>query len=182
MALMQSDICDFGWQAPDFNLPAVDGKNYSLADLRGAQGLVIVFGCNHCPYVQAILDNLISEVAELAKLGVNSAMINANDSDQYPEDSFENMAALARRKAFNFPYLHDASQEVARAYDAICTPDFFGFNADLQLQYRGRLDASGRQGAAGARRELFDAMSMVAETGKGPSEQTPSMGCSIKWR
>ena len=182
MALMQSGICDFGWSAPDFNLPATDGKNYSLADLRGAKGLVIVFGCNHCPYVQAILDRLIEEVDELVKLGINTAMINANDADQYPEDSFANMMALAEQKKFNFKYMHDASQEVAKAYGAICTPDFFGFNAQLQLQYRGRLDSSGYQAVAGAERELFAAMSMVAATGKGPERQTASMGCSIKWR
>ena len=182
MALMQSGICDFGWPAPDFNLPATDGKNYSLADLRGTQGLVIVFGCNHCPYVQAILDRLIEEVDELARLGINTAMINANDADQYPEDSFANMVALAEHKKFNFKYLHDASQDVAKAYSAICTPDFFGFNAQLQLQYRGRLDSSGYQTVADAERELFTAMSMVAATGKGPQQQTASMGCSIKWR
>ena len=179
---VNSNICDFGWPAVDFNLPATDEKKYSLADLKGERGLVLVFGCNHCPYVQAIIDRLIFETQELAQLGVNLAMINANDATQYPDDSFDNMINIAWERAFNFPYLHDADQQVAKAYGAVCTPDFFGFNADLQLQYRGRIDSSGLRGSANAHRELYQAMRQVAETGKGPEHQIASMGCSIKWK
>lgn len=176
-------VCDFGWKAPAFRLPATDGKIYTLDDIKGPNGTLVMFICNHCPYVQAILDRIVRDAAELAALGVASVAISANDVEAYPEDSFERMAELAASQGFSFPYLYDESQSVARSYGAVCTPDFFGFNRDLELQYRGRLDSSGRApGPAAARRELFEAMKQVAETGQGPGEQTPSMGCSIKWK
>ena len=176
-------LCNFGWQAPKFSLPATDGKTYTLADVRGSSGALIMFICNHCPYVQAILPRIGRDARALADLGIGIAAICANDATAYPEDSFEEMAKLAEVRGFPFPYLHDESQQVARAYSAVCTPDFFGFNGDLELQYRGRLDASGRDpGPKDARRELFEAMCQVAETGVGPTKQNPSLGCSIKWR
>jgi peroxiredoxin len=175
-------VCDFGWKAPDFRLPATDGRTLSLADVRGERGTLIVFICNHCPYVKAIVSRLVRDAEELQAQGIGVAAICSNDGDAYPADSFDNMKAFAEAHGFIFPYLHDESQEVARAYDAVCTPDFFGFNAADELQYRGRLDESKTTLVADARRELYEAMSAVAETGQGPREQTPSMGCSIKWR
>ncbi|OEJ68538.1 thioredoxin family protein [Magnetovibrio blakemorei] len=180
---VQPPLCDFGWKAIGFDLPGVDGKTHTLADIQGPNGTLIIFMCNHCPYVLAVLQRLIRDVKDLQALGIGVAAINANDPAQYPEDSFDNMVRMASDNGFSFPYLFDESQEVARAYGAVCTPDFFGFNADLGLQYRGRLDASRREtGPEDAKRELFEAMQMVAKTGQGPSDQIASMGCSIKWR
>jgi peroxiredoxin len=180
---VHTPICDFGWPAPDFALPATDGRTLTLADIRGERGTLIVFICNHCPYVKAVIDRLVRDAHALMEHGVGVAAICSNDPDQYPDDSFDNMVRFAADHGFRFPYLHDMDQRVARAYDAVCTPDFFGFDAELGLQYRGRLDSSGKQPAASdARRELFEAMTAVAETGQGPQEQTPSMGCSIKWK
>lgn len=175
-------VCDFGWKAPDFRLKGTDGDWHTLDGLRGQKGTLIVFMCNHCPYVKAILDRLVRDARDLAALGVTTVGINANDPVAYPEDSFANMVELAKQKSFPFPYLYDETQEVARAYDAMCTPDFFGFNAELGLQYRGRLDESRTTLVPNARRDLFEAMKQVAETGQGPTDQVPSMGCSIKWR
>jgi peroxiredoxin len=175
-------VCDFGWKAPDFRLPATDGRTVSLADVRGERGTLIVFICNHCPYVKAIVPRLVRDAKELQAHGIGVAAICSNDADAYPADSFDNMTAFAEAHGFTFPYLHDETQEVARAYEAVCTPDFFGFNAADELQYRGRLDESKTTLVPDARRELYEAMSAVAETGQGPREQTPSMGCSIKWR
>ena len=176
-------ICDFGWQAPDFDLMGTDGTRYSLRDVSGPRGTVIVFICNHCPYVKAIADRLIRDARDLSEIGIGFAAINSNDAAAYPDDSFDNMVRWAGEKRFPFPYLHDADQSVARAYDAICTPDFFGLDAVGGLQYRGRLDASRAQpGPTDARRDLFEAMKLVAETGEGPSDQIASMGCSIKWK
>jgi peroxiredoxin len=176
-------ICDFGWKAPAFRLPATDGNVYTLDELAGPNGTLVMFICNHCPYVQAILDRLVRDAAELKAHGVNAVAICSNDAGTYPEDSFPRMKEVAARHRFPFPYLHDESQDVARRYGAVCTPDFFGFNRDLELQYRGRLDASGRDPAPpGVRRDLFEAMKTVAETGRGPAKQIPSMGCSIKWK
>jgi len=176
-------ICDFGWKAPPFRLPATDGKEYALQDLAGPNGTLVMFICNHCPYVQAVLDRLVRDASELKALGVHSVAICSNDAAAYPEDSFERMREVADSHRFPFPYLHDESQDVARRYGAVCTPDFFGFNRDMELQYRGRLDASGRNPAPpGVRRELLEAMRAVAATGRGPADQVPSMGCSIKWR
>ena len=172
-------VCDFNWPAPDFSLPATDGKTYSLNDLKGKNGTLVMFICNHCPYVISIMDKLVRDARDLQKLGISVIAINANDADEYPDDSFENM----QKQDFPFPYLHDESQTVARSYDAACTPDFFGFNADMGLQYRGRLDSSGRNaGADDLTRDLYLAMKQVAETGAGPADQIPSMGCSIKWK
>jgi len=176
-------VCAFDWPAPDFTLPATDGKSYSLADIGGERGTLIMFICNHCPYVLAVMDKIVRDAKDLQGLGIGVAAICSNDATTHPADSFENMKKMAEERGFPFPYLHDEDQSVARAYDAVCTPDFFGFNADLGLQYRGRLDASRAQPAPDdPPRELFEAMRQVAETGKGPAEQTPSMGCSIKWK
>jgi peroxiredoxin len=183
MALMQTPVCEFDIPAQDFDLPGVDGRRWSLQQCMGSNGLLVMFICNHCPYVKAIRDRLVRDTRELLDFGIRSVAIMSNDVKDYPEDSFENMRKIAAELQFPFPYLYDESQEVARAYGAVCTPDFFGFNRDYGLQYRGRLDASGRQPAApDVRRELFEAMRQVAETGRGPAVQTASMGCSIKWR
>jgi peroxiredoxin len=176
-------VCDFGWKAPDFTLPGVDGKTYSLQELKGSKGTLVAFICNHCPYVQAVIDRLVRDARDLEPLGVKTVAICSNDAVNYPEDSFDNMKRFAEQHGFTFPYLHDESQEVARRYGAICTPDFFGFNADLELNYRGRLDESRKEAAAPhVRRDLFEAMKLIAETGQGPREQIPSIGCSIKWK
>lgn len=182
MVRMETPVCDFGWPAPAFNLPGIDGKSYDLKSVAGPKGLLVMFICNHCPYVKAIRDRLVRDARDLQALGVGVIAIMANDPTEYPEDSFANMQAVAAEYAYPFPYVWDESQAVAKAYGAVCTPDFFGFNADLQLQYRGRLDESRKEPVAGARRELFEAMKQVAETGQGPREQIPSMGCSIKWK
>ena len=179
----QPPVCDFGWQAPSFTLPGVDGKTYRLEQLRGPNGTLVMFICNHCPYVKAVIDRIVRDANELRALGVNVVAVSANDAEHYPEDSFDNMKRFAAAHRFTFPYLYDESQDVARAYGAACTPDFFGFNDRLQLQYRGRLDESRKEAApAGARRDLFEAMKQVAETGKGPRDQIASIGCSIKWK
>jgi peroxiredoxin len=174
---------DLGWLAPPFTLPATDGETYSLADLKGARGTVVMFICNHCPYVIAMIDRAVADARALAELGVTTLAICSNDAEGYPEDSFANMRAFAEAHAFPFPYLYDEPQEVARAYGAVCTPDIFGFDDKLRLQYRGRLDEGRTEPPRqGARRELLDAMTAIAKTGKGPAQQTPSVGCSIKWK
>ena len=176
-------VCDFGWKAPSFSLPATDGKTYDLSDVSGPNGTLVMFICNHCPYVLSVLDRIIRDAHDLQAMGVGVAAISANDVVAYPQDSFENMGKMAIEHGFPFPYLYDEPQDVARAYDAACTPDFFGFNRDRELQYRGRLDASGRNaGPSDLRRDLFEAMKLVAETGQGPKDQIASMGCSIKWK
>lgn len=182
MVSLETPVCDFGWAAPDFELPGVDGKRHSLRDLMGEKGLLVMFICNHCPYVKAVRERIVRDAKELKTLGINSVAIMSNDPADYPEDSFENMGRVAREFDFPFPYLYDETQEVAKKYGAVCTPDFFGFNAKFELQYRGRLDASRKETAADAARDLFNAMAEVARTGKGPREQIPSMGCSIKWK
>jgi len=176
-------VCDFGAPWHDFTLPDPDGKAVSLADIEGSKGTLVMFICNHCPYVLAVLDRIVRDARELQALGIGVAAISANDALAYPQDSFENMKVMADERGFPFPYLYDEAQGVARAYDAACTPDFFGFDAKGGLQYRGRLDASRKEaGAPDLKRELFEAMRQVAETGHGPREQIPSMGCSIKWK
>jgi peroxiredoxin len=175
-------VCDFGWKAVDFDLPGVDGKHHSLATARGPNGLLVMFICNHCPYVKAVIDRIVRDCSELARHGVGSIAIMSNDPAEYAEDSFDEMKRVAREKRLPFPYVFDETQAVARAYGAQCTPDFFGFNARLELQYRGRLDASRKDAVPGARRELFEAMAQIARSGAGPKDQTPSMGCSIKWK
>ncbi len=176
-------VCDFDWPAPDFRLPATDGRSYALGDLKGPNGVVLAFICNHCPYVLAVIDRFVRDARDLETQGIGFAAICSNDASTHPADSFDNMKKMAEDKGFPFPYLHDEDQSVARAYDAACTPDFFGFNGSLKLQYRGRLDASrSSTGPADLRRDLYEAMSKVAKTGQGPRDQTASMGCSIKWR
>ena len=175
-------VCDFGWKAVDFELEGIDGQTYTLDTARGPNGLLVMFICNHCPYVKAIARRIVRDVEDLKAKGIGAIGINANDPVNYPEDSFENMKAFAKHHGFNFPYVVDPTQEVARAYDAVCTPDFFGFDKDLGLQYRGRLDESKTTLVENARRDLYEAMAAVAESGQGPKEQIASMGCSIKWR
>ncbi len=175
-------ICEFGWKAVDFGLDGVDGKRYALADVRGPNGTLVLFICNHCPYVKSVVDRIVRDVADLEAKGIGAVAVMSNDTEAYPADSFDNMKAFAAAHGFGFPYVIDRTQEVARAYDAVCTPDFFGFNKDMELQYRGRLDESRTEAVPGARRELYEAMCQVAETGKGPIDQIASMGCSIKWR
>ena len=182
MPALTTPICDFGWSAPNFTLPGIDGKDWSLRDCAGERGLLVMFICNHCPYVVAIADRLAEDCKKLQDFGVNSVAIMSNDVVAYPADSFENMKVFAAENDFSFPYLFDESQQIARDYDAVCTPDFFGFNAALELQYRGRFDSSGRNAAPDAERELLNAMSIVAATGAGPEKQTASIGCSLKWK
>ena len=183
MVSLETPVCDFGAPAIDFSLPGVDGKTWSLHDCVGEKGLLVMFICNHCPYVKAIRERIVRDSRELKTLGVNSVAIMSNDPSLYEEDSFDNMRKIAEQFDFPFPYLFDETQQVARAYGAVCTPDFFGYNADLKLQYRGRLDASRKETAPdNVKRDLFDAMKQVAQTGHGPKNQIPSMGCSIKWK
>jgi peroxiredoxin len=182
MALTTANICAFGWKAHDFALKGTDGKIYSLASVRGPKGTLVVFICNHCPYVKASIDRIVAEAKALHEIGIGTVAIMPNDTDAYREDSFDKMKTFSDRHGFTFPYVIDETQEVARAYNAQCTPDFFGFNAQHELQYRGRLDASRMTQIPNARRDLFEAMNQVAETGRGPKEQIPSMGCSIKWK
>lgn len=183
MALTHTPICDFGTSAPDFELPGVDGRIWSRTACLGPRGLLVMFICNHCPYVQAINPKLVRDTAALMKLGIGCVAIMPNDTNAYPQDDLQHMQAMAQQQGYPFPYLLDESQQVARAFGAVCTPDFFGYNAELELQYRGRLDAAGAdKNAEDARPELLLAMQSVAESGKGPVQQVPSMGCSIKWR
>lgn len=181
MASLNTPICDFGWKAADFELKDADGRVYTLADVRGRNGTLIMFICNHCPYVRAVAERIARDARDLKDKGIGVCAIMPNDYRRYPDDAPEKMKVFAAKHGFDFPYLVDETQEVARTYDAVCTPDFFGFNADLELQYRGRLDASRKDQAPGARRDLFEAMCQIAETGKGPAEQIASMGCSVKW-
>lgn len=172
-----------GWKAQDFDLEGTDGRRHRLGDVRGPKGTLVVFICNHCPYVQAVLDDIIRDAQELQALGVGTVAIMPNDTEAYPADSFDHMKRLAQEKRLPFPYLIDATQKVARAYDAVCTPEFYGFDAALVLQYHGRIyEVRNRQRVPGARRELFEAMAAIARGGTAPGEQYPSIGCSIKWR
>lgn len=174
---------ELGWRAADFNLDGVDGKRYSLEDVRGPNGTVVMFICNHCPYVKGTIADIVRDCRALAEEGVGAIAIMPNDTEAYPADSFENMVRFAQEHGFTFPYVIDRTQETARAYGAICTPDFFGFDKDLALRYHGRLyETAGTQPKPGARRELFEAMRQIARTGRGPEEQNPSIGCTIKWR
>lgn len=182
MAALQTPEAEIGMTAPEFNLKGTDGKIYSLNDIKGEKGLLIMFICNHCPYVKAILDKIIRDTKELKNYGINSIAIMSNSTSEYPEDSFENMQKLAKEKQLPFPYVIDETQQIAKAYRAVCTPDFFGFNRDLQLQYRGRLDSSGRENNPSAERDLFNAMMQISQLDRGPRVQKPSIGCSIKWK
>lgn len=183
MALTETPVCEFGLKAPDFDLKGVDLQQYRLADCLKKNGLLVMFICNHCPYVKAILERLVETAKALEKLEIGCVAICSNDPTDYPEDSFENMQRIANENQFPFPYLVDTTQTVAKSYGAVCTPDFFGYNSNLELQYRGRLDESGKKPAAkDAKPELLEAMKLIASTGKGPKDQIPSQGCSIKWR
>jgi peroxiredoxin len=183
MVSLETPVCEFGKDAVDFSLPGIDGRQWTLQDCKGENGLLVMFICNHCPYVKAVRERIVRDTNELLDYGVKSVAIMSNDPAVNDEDSFENMKKVAEQYGFSFPYLWDETQEVAKAYGAVCTPDFFGYNGDLKLQYRGRLDESRKEAApAGVRRDLFEAMKQVAQTGNGPEQQIPSMGCSIKWR
>jgi len=173
---------ELGWKAQSFDLPGVDGRRHTLESARGRNGVLVMFICNHCPYVKAVIDKIVRDARDLSAVEIGSIAIMTNDASAYPEDSFDNMKLFAARHGMTFPYVLDEAQEVGRAYGAVCTPDFFGFNANLELAYRGRLDASGRVSDPSAARELYDAMVEIARTGRGPAVQKPSVGCSIKWR
>ncbi len=178
-----SPICDFGWQAPEFALRDLGANILTYADIAGPNGTLIMFISNHCPYVKAIETRIARDAKALQALGIGVAAICSNDEASYPDDGPGGMADQTRRAKFGFPYLHDKTQGAARSYGAVCTPDFFGFDKNGGLQYRGRLDASRKEaGPDDLRRDLFEAMKLVAQTGKGPAEQIPSMGCSIKWK
>ncbi len=182
MVSLTPPVCDFGWKAPDFSLTGVDSKLWTLPEAMGPNGLLVMFICNHCPYVQAIRPRLVRDLAELKQHGIHAIAIMSNDPTEYAEDSFDNMKQVAAEFGFPFPYVIDETQQVAKAYGAVCTPDFFGFNRDGELQYRGRFDASRKETAPeDVRRDLFEAMKEIAATQRGPAEQVPSMGCSIKW-
>ncbi len=184
MVSLTTPICEFNQPAIDFDLPGVDGQSWTLEKAKGPNGLLVMFICNHCPYVKAIQPRLANDARILRdEFGIHSIAIMSNDPTEYAEDSFEQMRAVAEQFNFPFPYVLDETQQVAKAYGAVCTPDFFGYNADLGLQYRGRLDASNKETAPDTvRRDLLEAMKQVAQTGKGPTEQIPSIGCSIKWK
>ena len=183
MALTKTPVCDFGKKAEDFKLKSIDNKIISLNDIKGDKATLIMFICNHCPYVKAIIKDLSKECEELRKDGVNSIAIMSNDTLEYPEDSFDNMKLFFKTHNLEIPYLYDEDQNIAKIYNAQCTPDFFGFNSDLKLQYRGRLDSSGRNSNdLNVERDLFNAMSDIAKSGNGPKNQIPSIGCSIKWK
>jgi peroxiredoxin len=183
MVSLNPPVCNFGTKAIDFDLPGTDGQSWTLEKCMGKKGLVVMFICNHCPYVKAIHQRILRDTAELKPLGIATVAISSNDIVEYPEDSFENMQRLAKQLNFDFPYLLDESQTIAKQYGAVCTPDFFGYNKNLALQYRGRLDASKKETASiDVKRDLFDAMKQISQTGHGPKEQIASMGCSIKWK
>ena len=169
-------------KAQAFDLLGVDGKRHTLDSARGPNGLLVMFICNHCPYVKAVIDKIVRDCNELAPHGIGAIGIMSNDPSYNAEDSFDNMKRIAREKGFPFPYVLDETQAIARAYGAECTPEFFGLDSRLELQYHGRLDASGTRALPDAKRELFEAMVQVAQTGRGPREQVPSIGCSIKWK
>ena len=177
-----SAVCDFGWKAPRFSLPSTKGVDVSLKSASGNKGTLIMFICNHCPYVVGALDDIVHEASALQKIGVNVLAICSNDAEEYPQDNFENMKKFDLDYSFTFPYLHDADQSIAKLFNAECTPDFFGFNVNLELQYRGRLEESKMEIIPNAKKELLEAMIKVSETGLGPKEQIPSIGCSIKWK
>jgi peroxiredoxin len=175
--------CDYNMQAPNFELNGVDQKLHSLQSCRGSKATLIMFICNHCPYVQSIIEQLVVEVSVLQKKGVGCVAINSNDYDAYPEDSFDNMQKISKKFGFSFPYLLDDTQSVANSFKSVCTPDFFGFDENLRLLYRGRFDdrKMSKQMSANSS-EMFKGMIEIARTGIGPAKQIPSVGCSIKWR
>jgi peroxiredoxin len=181
--LTQTPICDFGKKAIPFKLKSTEDKIISLEELKGENGTLVMFICNHCPYVKAITKDIVEDCNELKKIGINTVAISSNDSINYPEDSFDNMIKFAKKNNFSFPYLIDETQEIAKAYDAVCTPDFFGYNKDLELQYRGRSrELKNLVPVRDGKSDLYKAMKQIAETGNGPKNQIPSAGCSIKWK
>ena len=182
MVALETPVLDGAMQAPEFSLKSTDGNIYNLGDVKGENGLVVMFICNHCPYVKALLDKIVRDANDLLAASIGVVAIMSNNPDDYEEDSFENMQKIAKEKNFPFQYLIDETQEVAKSYGAVCTPDFFGFDSSLQLKYRGRLDGSGIKGDPDAKRELFDAMIQIKNTGQAPAQQKPSIGCSVKWR
>ena len=182
MVLTKTPICNFGEKAKDFNLKSTENKQISLNDVKGKSGTLIMFICNHCPYVKAIIKDLVDDIKFLENLGIKSAGIMSNDVKNYPDDSFENMISFSKLNNFSFPYLIDETQSIAKKYNAVCTPDFFGYNKNLELQYRGRIrELKDLKPVRKGDSDLKLAMKMVAETGKGPKIQIPSMGCNIKW-
>ena len=182
MALTKTPICDFGKKAENFKLKSTDNKIISLNDIKGEKGTLIMFICNHCPYVKAIIKDLVQDCKSLEKFGISSAAICSNDVKNYPEDSFANMITFSKENNFSFPYLHDETQKIAKIYDAVCTPDFFAYNSDLELQYRGRIKRlKDLKPINDGESELFKALILISKTGQGPKEQHPSMGCNIKW-
>ena len=182
MALTKTPICDFGKQAEDFKLKSTNNEILSLNDIKGEKGTLIMFICNHCPYVKAIIKDLVEDCKNLEKFGINSAAICSNDVKNYPEDSFENMVKFSKENNFSFPYLHDEKQDVANIYGAVCTPDFFAYNSKLELQYRGRIkQLKNLVPIDDGESELFKALMQISKTGEGPKEQRSSMGCNIKW-
>ena len=179
---IQTPICDFGQKAHDFKLKSTDSKILSLEDVKGENGTLIMFICNHCPYVKAVTKDIAEDTKKLKDLGINSVAICANDAENYPEDSFENMIEFAKNNNFNFPYLHDISQEVAKKYEAVCTPDFFAYNHNLELQYRGRIrELKDLKPIRSGESDLLMALKKISKTGQGPEDQIPSLGCNIKW-
>ena len=183
MSLTKTPICDFGKQAENFKLKSTDGKFLKLEDLKGKNGTLIMFICNHCPYVKAIISDVVKDCNVLTEFGVNSVAICSNDVVNYPEDSFENMGIFSKKNKFNFSYLHDETQEVAKKYGAVCTPDFFGYNGNLELQYRGRIrELKDLKPVRDGDSDLLLAKTQISKTGNGPKEQIPSMGCNIKWK
>ena len=185
MVALETPICDFGWKAPEFNLIGIDNKFYSFQDIRGPKGTLVMFICNHCPYVKSVIHRIVEDVTLLKEKGIGVIAIMSNDVNDPKygaEDSFDNMKLFSERNNFVFPYVYDETQSVGRKYNAVCTPDFFGFNANDELQYRGRLEESKMEIIPGAKKELLEAMMQVAETGSGPQDQIPSIGCSIKWK
>ena len=182
MTLTKTPICDFGKKAENFELKSTENKIITLNDAKGQNGTLIMFICNHCPYVKAVIEDIVNNCETLENDGIRSIAIMSNDTKNYPEDSFDNMIKFAKNNKFNFPYLIDETQETAKKYGAVCTPDFFGYNKNLELQYRGRItELKDLKPVRNSESDLLKAMKMVAKTGKGPAEQTPSMGCSIKW-
>ena len=185
MVALETPICDFGWKAPEFNLIGIDNKYYSFQDIKGTNGTLVMFICNHCPYVKSVIHRIVEDVTTLKEKGIGVIAIMSNDVNDPKygeEDSFDNMKLFSEKNNFVFPYVYDESQSVGREYNAVCTPDFFGFNANNELQYRGRLEESKMEIIPNAKKELLEAMVQVSETGSGPKDQIPSIGCSIKWK
>ena len=182
MTLTETPICNFGEKAKNFDLISTDNKKISLNDVKGKNGTLVMFICNHCPYVKAIIKNIVEDVKYLETLNIKSVAIMSNDVKNYPEDSFENMIAFSKLNNFSFPYLFDETQKIAKDYGAVCTPDFFGYNSNLDLQYRGRIrELKNLKPVIKGDSDLMTAMKLIAESGKGPKKQIPSMGCNIKW-